>query len=165
MALVQKCLNWYPAIKDLLSFLSEILPEEGWVCTEPELEVFRKLGFARSCPTTLYPLRLTALARSCLPLRARSRVDGTCCGGKSPAAINSCKAVTKCKSLADIRPVVVTPCCCLLGFAALVFLLRNGCISRDFSLLLEVEHIVITGGKNGHETEEEEETQLSTTLQ
>jgi hypothetical protein len=66
--------------------------------------------------------------------------------------------------------VVVTPCCCLLGFAALVFLLRNGCISRDFSLLLEVEHIVITGKKRGHETEEEEEedeeeTQQSTTLQ
>jgi hypothetical protein len=64
--------------------------------------------------------------------------------------------------------VVVTPCCCLLGFAALVFLLRSGCISRDFSLLLEVEHIVITGKINGHETEEEEEeeeTQQSTTLQ
>jgi hypothetical protein len=63
--------------------------------------------------------------------------------------------------------VVVTPCCCLLGFAALVFLLRSGCTSRDFSLLLEVEHMVITGKKNGHETEEEEEeeTQQSTTLQ
>jgi hypothetical protein len=45
--------------------------------------------------------------------------------------------------------------------------LRSGCVSRDFSLLLEVEHIVITGKKSGHETEEEEEeeTQQSTTLQ